>query len=60
MTNEEKKAVLATARAALKREGAAVSTSDTQYPEPLRTEVARRMQELERCVTNPVRGPSRK
>ena len=56
MTNEEKRAVLATARATLQRlngGGAVASASDTEHREPLQAEVKRRLEYPERRVTNP-------
>ena len=56
MTNEEKRAVLATARATLQRLNggdAAASASDTRHQEPLQAEVKRRLEELERRVSEP-------
>jgi hypothetical protein len=56
MTNEERRSVLATARATLQRlngENAAASASDTRHPEPLQAEVKRRLDYPERRVTNP-------
>jgi hypothetical protein len=56
MTNEEKRAVLATARATLQRLNggdAVASASDTQHQEPLQTEVKRRLEDLERRVAKP-------
>jgi Collagen triple helix repeat (20 copies) len=56
MTNEERRTVLATARATLQRLNggdAVASASDTQHQEPLQTEVKRRLGDLERRVAKP-------
>jgi hypothetical protein len=56
MMNEEKQAVLATARATVERLNGgevAASASDIGRPEPLQAEVQRRLKELERRVANP-------
>ena len=58
MTNEEKSAVLATARATLQRLNggdAASNAVEAQDRQPLQAEVKRRLEKLERRVTNP--GP---
>jgi hypothetical protein len=60
MTNEEKQAVLATARATLERLNGgevAASASDAGRQESLQAEVQRGIQELERRVTNPDQPP---
>ena len=56
MTNEEKQAVLATARATIQRLNggdAAANACDIGRPEPLQAEVQRGLRELERRVANP-------
>jgi hypothetical protein len=56
MTDEEKRAVLAAARATVQRLNggdAVASASDTRHQEPLQTEVKRRLEDLERRVAKP-------